>query len=124
MPDHRDQRAAFKPLPLSSRSTVPRGRAGLVIGEHGPNQVPLFSSISVRGENLVLSADRQSAVNDKVRGWFQRYIALKRLTGSVGSRGVLSIVPLADVEPGALKQAAETIKNAIATRKALEGDQG
>ncbi len=145
-------------------SASPADVQALVIGEHGPNQVPLFSSISVRGERLVLSADQQSAVNDKVRGWFQRYIALKsgRTTGwtsavgattlvkqilegsdevistsvvpageyglaelsiglpvRVGSHGVLSIerVPLADVEAVALKQAAETIKSAIATAK-------
>jgi malate dehydrogenase len=72
----------------------PRDVYALVVGEHGPNQVPLFSSISVRGARLILTADQQSMVNRKVRGWFERYIALRsgRTSGWTSAVGTTTLV--------------------------------
>jgi len=72
----------------------PRDVYALVVGEHGPNQVPLFSSISVKGERLTLSADQQSTVNENLRGWFRRYIDLKsgRTTGWTSAIGATTLI--------------------------------
>jgi malate/lactate dehydrogenase len=66
----------------------------LVIGEHGPNQVPLFSSIRIQAQQHILSADQQRLVTEQVRGWFQRYTALKsgRTTGWTSAVGVTALV--------------------------------
>ena len=48
-----------------------------VIGEHGPAMVPLFSSVTVGGQCVELSAAQRAAVLDSLRGYLVRYEALK-----------------------------------------------
>lgn len=66
----------------------------LVIGEHGPNQVPLFSSITVGGKRCLLSVEEQSAVNTEIRSWFRSYIALKsgRTSGWTSAIGATTLI--------------------------------
>lgn len=51
--------------------------SGIVLGEHGDGQVPLFSSLRLDGEPLALSADQRTEVATSLDGWFRRWSALK-----------------------------------------------
>jgi len=49
----------------------------LVIGEHGEAQVPLYSSVKVKGEPVILSREQKIQVDQMVKNWFVNYQALQ-----------------------------------------------
>lgn len=49
---------------------------GLVLGEHGNGQVPLYSSLLLDGEPLALTEEQRSRVEADVHGWFRRWSEL------------------------------------------------
>lgn len=50
--------------------------AATVAGEHGAEQVPLFSSVRVAGDPVELSAEVQAQILTDLSGWFPRWSAL------------------------------------------------
>lgn len=80
---------------------------GLMLGEHGGHQVPLFEALTVKGAPVRLDAGQQARVMEDVNGWFARWSALKpgRSTGWATPAGVSRIVQaMADgsVHPAAI----------------------
>jgi malate/lactate dehydrogenase len=49
----------------------------MVLGEHGPAMVPLFSAVFVRGEKVELTAEQQAEVGNYLKNWLVTYAALK-----------------------------------------------
>lgn len=49
---------------------------GLVLGEHGDTQVPIFSTVTVDGRPAELSGSRKLAVEKILREWYGRWQAL------------------------------------------------
>ena len=49
---------------------------GLVVGEHGESQVPLFSTVTVDGEPYRPGQEQKQAVIDILRGWYPKWQAL------------------------------------------------
>ncbi|MDR6639517.1 lactate/malate family dehydrogenase [Paenarthrobacter nitroguajacolicus] len=72
----------------------PERVAGLVLGEHGDGQVPLFSGLTLDGETLNLDSDQQTRVTTDITGWFSRWSALKpgRSSGWTTPLGVVQAV--------------------------------
>ena len=48
----------------------------LVIGEHGPAMVPLFSTVTVKGKHVELSASQQAEIATYLKTWFATYEGL------------------------------------------------
>lgn len=67
---------------------------GLVLGEHGDGQVPLFSALTQDGKPLNLDSDQRARVTTDITGWFSRWSALKpgRSSGWTTPLGVAQIV--------------------------------
>lgn len=59
-----------------------------VVGEHGAGQVPLWSSITVAGESVVLSEGQRAHVLDYVDNWYVRHVALDSGRTSTWSSGL------------------------------------
>ena len=47
-----------------------------VIGEHGGTQVPLFSTVKVRGARYIFNAQEKTKITESIRSWFQEFQAL------------------------------------------------
>jgi malate dehydrogenase len=76
----------------------------MVLGEHGPGQVPLFSSVAVDGVTRELDEAQRQRVRADVDGWFGRWSALKpgRSSGWTTPRGVAATVRMmrdGDIHP-------------------------
>lgn len=52
---------------------------GLVVGEHGPTMVPLFSHAMLNGENIVLKESKMSEITSELRNY---WLYLKSFKGS------------------------------------------
>lgn len=67
---------------------------GLVLGEHGNGQVPLFSALTVDGKPADLDPAQRTRVTEDITGWFFRWSALKpgRSSGWTTPLGVAHIV--------------------------------
>ena len=69
---------------------------GLVIGEHGENQVPLFSSLKMRSSNdqIALSEKQQRNILKCVKTWFMDYQALNsgRSSGWTSGIGLFNVI--------------------------------
>ncbi|MFP3397789.1 lactate/malate family dehydrogenase [Brevibacterium sp. H602] len=65
---------------------------GLVLGEHGDGQVPLWDNITVDGAPYELDAEQRRLVQEDILGWFARWSALKpgRSSGWTTPRGVVA----------------------------------
>ena len=66
----------------------------LVIGEHGESQVPLYSTIRVRGQKVELSTDQKAETSLLIKDWFTNYQALQsgRTSGWTSALGVTHLV--------------------------------
>ncbi|MBS7611481.1 malate dehydrogenase [Candidatus Bathyarchaeota archaeon] len=53
---------------------------GYVIGEHGSNQVPLFSKLKVMGKPVTLSAEEKNSISEELRGTALDVISKKGAT--------------------------------------------
>jgi malate dehydrogenase len=65
------RRAAAKVLGVS-----PTRVGGIVIGEYGETQVPLFSTLTLDGEKVSLSRSQETAVEKSLSDWYPRWQAL------------------------------------------------
>ncbi|MHB8868152.1 MAG: malate dehydrogenase, partial [Thermoleophilia bacterium] len=67
---------------------------GMVIGEHGEMQVPLFDRVTLRGSVIVLTPEQERAAEDAVRTWFSTYQALQsgRTSGWTSAVGIAKLV--------------------------------
>lgn len=65
---------------------------GLVLGEHGDGQVPLWDGITVDGTPYELDTEQRGLVQEDILGWFARWSALKpgRSSGWTTPRGVVA----------------------------------
>ena len=63
---------------------------GMVLGEHGNGQVPLYSGVRLDGEPLALDPDQRRRVDADVHGWFHRWSELEtgRSSGWATGAGV------------------------------------
>ncbi|GAA1124872.1 lactate/malate family dehydrogenase [Citricoccus alkalitolerans] len=61
---------------------------GKVMGEHGNGQVPLFSSLTLDGQPVALSASQRDDVLADVHGWFRRWSDLEPGRSSGWATGV------------------------------------
>jgi malate dehydrogenase len=78
--------------------------SGLVIGEHGEAQVPLFDRVTVGGEPVELTSEQRRRAEEAVHGWFVTYQALlsgrtSGWTSAVGLGEVLSALADGGGEP-------------------------
>ncbi|MCZ7664542.1 MAG: malate dehydrogenase [Thermoleophilia bacterium] len=67
---------------------------GLVLGEHGEMQVPLFDRITVRSRPVELTQEQQREVEISTRSWFSTYQGLQsgRTSGWTSAVGIARIV--------------------------------
>jgi malate/lactate dehydrogenase len=67
---------------------------GLVLGEHGNGQVPLFSALTIDGKPADLDPAQRTRVTEDITGWFFRWSQLKpgRSSGWTTPLGVAHIV--------------------------------
>ncbi|MGM0928103.1 MAG: malate dehydrogenase [Actinomycetota bacterium] len=65
-----------------------------VLGEHGTGQVPCFSSVTVDGAPVPLTASQQEHIREDIDGWFQRWSALEpgRSSGWTTPLGVVRMI--------------------------------
>jgi malate/lactate dehydrogenase len=65
-----------------------------VLGEHGNGQVPCFSSVTVDGAPVTLTASQQERIREDIDGWFQRWSALEpgRSSGWTTPLGVVRMI--------------------------------
>jgi len=72
----------------------PERIAGLVLGEHGDGQVPLFSGLTLDGKPLNIDSDQRARITTDITGWFSRWSALKpgRSSGWTTPLGVAQVV--------------------------------
>ena len=65
-----------------------------VLGEHGKGQVPCFSSVTVDGAPVTLTASQQAHIREDIDGWFQRWSALEpgRSSGWTTPLGVVRMM--------------------------------
>jgi malate/lactate dehydrogenase len=69
-----------------------------VVGEHGAGQVPVFSSVTVDGAPIELTADQRALALDYADNWYVRHVALdshRTSTWSSGIGGALMIEAIA-----------------------------
>jgi len=68
--------------------------AGVVLGEHGDGQVPLFSALTMDGKPMDLDAAQRARITADVTAWFSRWSALKpgRSSGWTTPLGVAQVV--------------------------------
>lgn len=73
---------------------APERVEGVVLGEHGNGQVPLFSSLTVDGERARLDAAQHERVTADILGWFSRWSELNpgRSSGWTTPLGVARII--------------------------------
>ncbi len=67
---------------------------GIVVGEHGEGQIPLFDRVTVAGRPVRLSQDQQRAVDQSIRSWFATYQGLQsgRTSGWTSAVGIASVI--------------------------------
>jgi len=67
---------------------------GMVIGEHGEAQVPLYSTVKVKGQKVELSLDQKVEANMLIKTWFINYQELQsgRTSGWTSALGVAHLV--------------------------------
>jgi malate dehydrogenase len=67
---------------------------GIVIGEHGETQVPLFDRMALRGKPVALTAEQQRDAAEAVRSWFSTYQSLQsgRTSGWTSAVGIAKLV--------------------------------
>lgn len=73
---------------------APERVAGVVLGEHGDGQVPLFGELTLDGKPLELNADQRARITADITGWFSRWSALRpgRSSGWTTPLGVVQVV--------------------------------
>jgi malate dehydrogenase len=59
-----------------------------VLGEHGDHCVPLLGRVRVHGEPVALDPAQRRAVEDFVRGWYARHVALDSARSSTWTTGL------------------------------------
>ncbi len=66
----------------------------LVLGEHGDEQVPLFSNIKAKGMPVELTPDEKAMADEMIRNWFLSYQSLDsgRTTGFTSAIGVVRLI--------------------------------
>ncbi|MFT4470262.1 malate dehydrogenase [Arthrobacter sulfonylureivorans] len=67
-----------------------------VLGEHGKGQVPCFSSVTVDGAPVALTASQQENIRQDIDGWFHRWSALEpgRSSGWTTPLGVVRMITM------------------------------
>ncbi len=67
---------------------------GIVIGEHGEMQVPLFDRVTLRGEAVVLTSQQERDAAEAIRSWFSTYQGLQsgRTSGWTSAVGIARLV--------------------------------
>jgi len=63
---------------------------GFCIGEHGPTQVPLFSSLKYEGKPLNFSAEEKKEIKEMLINWFDEFISLNSRRSSGWTSSVLA----------------------------------
>ncbi|WP_168404562.1 lactate/malate family dehydrogenase [Arthrobacter silvisoli] len=73
---------------------APERIEGIVLGEHGDGQVPLFSALTLDGKPLELKSEQRARITADITGWFSRWSALKpgRSSGWTTPQGVAQVV--------------------------------
>jgi malate/lactate dehydrogenase len=67
---------------------------GMVIGEHGESQVPLFSSIRIKGKPVKIEDSTRQKISSRISETLQRYEELKtgRTAGVTSAAGMKDVV--------------------------------
>jgi malate/lactate dehydrogenase len=89
---------------------------GLTIGEHGPHQVMLFSTLRVNGKPVDLSDEDKQKIRDEVPKALQTYESL----GTGRTTGWTSAVGLSDIVSGIVNNSGRVIPTSVA----LDGEYG
>ena len=79
-------------------SVAPQRVSCWVVGEHGAGQVPVFSTITVDGAHVELTADQRAIALDYADNWYVRHVALdsgRTSTWSSGIGGALMVEAIA-----------------------------
>jgi malate dehydrogenase len=58
-----------------------------VLGEHGDGCVPLLDRVAVDGERVTLTAEQRARIEDFLRGWYARHVALDSGRSSTWASG-------------------------------------
>ncbi|HEY4536696.1 MAG TPA: hypothetical protein VIG71_12110 [Enteractinococcus sp.] len=68
--------------------------SGVVYGEHGRGQVPIFSSIRVRNQTVKLETSQEKRILQSIEGWFERWSNLQsgRSSGWATGVGTLQLI--------------------------------
>lgn len=88
---------------------------GLVLGEHGDTQVPIFSTVTVDGRPAELSGSRKLAVEKILREWYGRWQALDSgrtttWTSATSISHMIKSLLAGSPAPGRLPQAARELE--------------
>jgi malate/lactate dehydrogenase len=67
---------------------APQTVTGVVVGEHGAGQVPVWSSVRVNGKPVTLNAAQRDVVLDYIDNWYLRHVALDSARTSTWSSGL------------------------------------
>jgi len=67
---------------------------GIVIGEHGESQVPLFSSVEVKGKSVKIDSNTKQKIRSQIAEVLRRYEELKtgRTAGVTSAAGIKDII--------------------------------
>ena len=77
----------------------------IVLGEHGDDQLPIFSRVFVNGEKILLSGDQKKEVGNMIKNWFAEYQALN----SGRTSGWLSAINIARIVRAIVKDTGEIL---------------
>ncbi|GAB2825146.1 L-lactate dehydrogenase [Alpinimonas psychrophila] len=67
---------------------APQTVTGVVVGEHGAGQVPVWSSVRVNGKPVTLTSAQRDIVLDYIDNWYIRHVALDSARTSTWSSGL------------------------------------
>lgn len=67
---------------------APQTVTGVVVGEHGAGQIPVWSSVRVNGKPATLTTAQRERVLDYIDNWYIRHVALDSARTSTWSSGL------------------------------------
>lgn len=106
----------FRIMAAKALSVTPREVDGIVIGEHGENQVLLFSSLQVNGERIPVSEDVKQNIRQEIPKILRSYESL----GTGRTAGWTSAVGLTNMVSAITKDTGEVFPCSVV----LDGEYG
>ena len=69
----RNDSQRFRHMTAKVTGLDPKRMDGLVLGEHGETQVPLFSSLTYEGQPLPISPEQKTSILALLKGWYRHW---------------------------------------------------